>query len=365
MDLATISQELNKRFLAPLPEFYKRRIIVWYDEEKEFEDQISELELQNAKVLCVTGNNYFEIKKTLAVDEPTQNFLLYSPMNHEKPDDDWLIDVELYSEEFRADLVAIWMDEMGIPSSVALRNQVKKYRKFLNAKARRDDVVKLSDGLDSPMKLQLAVMASIGEAQRTDPIAIIKSVLKAGLNTDDNYLYQEFVKYDTADLFWSMVSRITGYSDVDHNLGKLAAHIILTAASRTLPDVVFDGLNDFMSTSGQLQAYCSDLVSDWVHSDDAASYMVMAENVEEEMHMVKRLSKQSAIDLADTEILPSVNKIILSKIMTDIKNEIVEPEKIYTIAEKRRSSAWFQTRRRPRRRLPGSQTACRVCLCRP
>ena len=33
MDLATISQELNKRFLAPLPEFYKRRIIVWYDEE--------------------------------------------------------------------------------------------------------------------------------------------------------------------------------------------------------------------------------------------------------------------------------------------------------------------------------------------
>ena len=47
MDLATISQELNKRFLAPLPEFYKRRIIVWYDEEKEFEDQIGELELQD------------------------------------------------------------------------------------------------------------------------------------------------------------------------------------------------------------------------------------------------------------------------------------------------------------------------------
>ena len=71
MDLATISQELNKRFLAPLPEFYKRRIVVWYDEKKEFEDQIGKLELQDAKVLCVTGNNYFEIKKTLAVDEPS------------------------------------------------------------------------------------------------------------------------------------------------------------------------------------------------------------------------------------------------------------------------------------------------------
>ena len=341
MDLATISQELNKRFHAPLPEFYKRRIIVWYDEEKEFEDQINDLELQNAKVLCITGNNFFEIKRTLAVDEPTQNFLLYNPMNYEKPEDNWLMDVELYSEEFRADLIAIWMDEMGIPSSIALRNQVKKYRKFLNAKNRREDVVKISDGLDSPMKLQLAVMASIGEAQRTDPISIIKSVLKASLNMDDNYLYQEFVKYDAAELFWSMVSRITGYGDVDHSLGKLAAHIILTAASRTLPDAVFDGLSGFMSQNGQLQAYCSDLVSDWVHSDDVASYMAMAENVEEEMNLVKRMSKQSASDLADTEILPSVNRIILSKIMTDIENEIIEPEKIYAIAEKRRSSVWY------------------------
>lgn len=340
MDLLTINQELNKRFLSPLPEFYKRRIVVWYDEEKEFEDQIGKLELQNAKVLYVTGNNYFEIKKKIAVDEPNQNFLLYNPMNYEKPDEDWLIDVELYSEEFRADLIAIWMDEMGIPSSVALRNQVKKYRKFLNAKTRRDDVVKLSDSLDSPMKLQLAVMASIGEAQKTDPIAIIKSVLKAGLNTDDNYLYQEFIKYEASDLFWSMVSQITGYGD-DRNLGKLATHIILTAASRTLPDSVFDGLKDFMSQNSQIQAYCSDLVSDWVHSDDVTSYMAMAENVEEEMHLVKRLSKQSATELADTEILPSINRIILSKIMTDIKNEIVEPEKIYAIAEKRRSSAWF------------------------
>ncbi|MWL55307.1 BREX-1 system phosphatase PglZ type A, partial [Escherichia coli] len=149
---------------------------------KEFAEEIDNLELTNAKILTLTGNNNFAVKKTIDVDEPTQNFLLYNPISYEKVEDDWLLDVELYSEEFRADLIAIWMDEMGIPSSVALRNQVKKYSKFLNAKARREDVVKLSDSLDSPMKLQLAVMASIGEAGRTEPIAIIKSVLKAGLN---------------------------------------------------------------------------------------------------------------------------------------------------------------------------------------
>ena len=36
MDTDKIIQDLNRRFAAPLPEFYQRRIIFWYDEDKEF-----------------------------------------------------------------------------------------------------------------------------------------------------------------------------------------------------------------------------------------------------------------------------------------------------------------------------------------
>ena len=87
--------------MVPLPEFYKRRIIIWYDDEAEFADQINDLELLNAKVLRLTETNNFIIKKTIAVDEPSQNYLIYNSMKYEKPDDNWLLDVELYSEEFR------------------------------------------------------------------------------------------------------------------------------------------------------------------------------------------------------------------------------------------------------------------------
>ena len=40
IDLQKIVHDLNKRFAAPLPEFYKRRIIFWYDEDREFEDKV-------------------------------------------------------------------------------------------------------------------------------------------------------------------------------------------------------------------------------------------------------------------------------------------------------------------------------------
>ena len=158
MDLGTIIQELNKRFMAPLPEFYKRHIIIWYDEEQEFAEQIQDVEISGAKVLTLTGTNNCQIKKQISVDEPFENFLVYNPLSYDVPEDNWLIDVELYSEEFRADLTAIWMDEMGIPQTVALRNQVKRYSKYLNAKNRREAVIKRMDNLDSAPKLQIAIM---------------------------------------------------------------------------------------------------------------------------------------------------------------------------------------------------------------
>ena len=100
MDTDKVVQDLNRRFAAPLPEFYKRRIIFWYDEDKEFEDKLDEVVLENAKVIALTINNSFSVKKLLSVDD------------FNRPDDNWLLDVELYSEEFRADLISIWMDEM-------------------------------------------------------------------------------------------------------------------------------------------------------------------------------------------------------------------------------------------------------------
>ena len=38
MDTDKIIQDLNRRFAAPLPEFYQRRIIFWYGEDKEFSE---------------------------------------------------------------------------------------------------------------------------------------------------------------------------------------------------------------------------------------------------------------------------------------------------------------------------------------
>ena len=57
MDTDKIIQDLNRRFAAPLPEFYQRRIIFWYDEDKEFEDKMDEVVLENTKVYQIMNIN--------------------------------------------------------------------------------------------------------------------------------------------------------------------------------------------------------------------------------------------------------------------------------------------------------------------
>ena len=76
MDSDKIIQELNQRFDAPLPEFYKRRIVFWYDEDGEFQDRLGEITLNNAKLLALTGTN---------------NYIVRCPMRNRKTTGFWIL----------------------------------------------------------------------------------------------------------------------------------------------------------------------------------------------------------------------------------------------------------------------------------
>lgn len=340
MDSEKILQELNQRFAAPLPEFYKRRIVFWYDEDKEFEDKLAEIVLTNAKLIVLTGTNNFEVKKLLGVDDITSNYLVYCPLSYDKPEDNWLIDIELYSEEFRADLISIWMDEMGMPATPALRKQVKAYRKYFNAKNRRDKIAGQSKAPTVPAQLHMAVMGALGNIKDVTPGAIIKEVLKAGLDSETNYLYREFVNYGANTAFWSMVQQGTGYTAEQPNLAQLATHMLLTATTRTMRLEYLAGLDQFISSPHQ--AYCFDFISDWLHSEDNDQLNEIARTIEDELKLPKRFMKLEVDDLVDTECFPCLHEVILIKLMTEISDHIIDVDVIKRTVEKRRTCIWYE-----------------------
>jgi uncharacterized protein (TIGR02687 family) len=340
MDLDTIIQDLTRRFAAPLPEFYSRRIIFWHDEDREFEDKLDEIELNNAKLLVLTGKNNFDAKKLLAMDDIVSNYLVYDPISYDRQDDNWLLNIELYAEEFRADLNSIWMDEMGLPATQALRKQVKIYRKFMGAKDRRAKVAALAGNINSAGQLSLAVMAILCGTKDLRPNSIIRAVIAAGLNKDENTVYQSFVTYGAQNPFWVMVAQATGYSEGDDvSLSRLASHLLLTAATRTIKADYLAGLESYISIPHQ--SYCYDFISEWLHSEDNSDLYRVSRQVEDETRLYQRFSKLSSEDLIDTECFPCINKCILSQLMTEISDHIIKVDVITAAVEKRRTMAWY------------------------
>ena len=340
MDTDKVIQDLNRRFAALLPEFYQRRIIFWYDEDKEFEDKLDEVVLENAKVIALTGNNAFSMKKLLSVDDLTTNYLVYSPLAYNRPDDNWLLDVELYSEEFRADLISIWMDEMGLASNPAMRKQVKNYRAYFNAKDRRLKVSTQNKVPATPAQLHMAVMAAICGLKDAQPNMILRSVFRAGLDLKNNTIYQDFVKYHADGAFWAMVRQGCGFVEEEPDLGRLAIHLLLTAATRTMRQEYLAGLDSFISMPHQ--AYCYDFISEWLHSEDIQQLYDVARYVEDEARLHQRFEKLTVDDLAGTECFPCINEVILTKLMIEISDHIIDVDTITSTVEKRRTCAWYE-----------------------
>ena len=77
MSTESIQFNLRERFAAPLPEFYRRRIVFWKDEDREFEKDVDELNLEGVKIIKLTGTNNFAVKKLLLHDDLESDYLVY------------------------------------------------------------------------------------------------------------------------------------------------------------------------------------------------------------------------------------------------------------------------------------------------
>ena len=118
-----------------------RKIVFWYDtdktaKEEDIKEIQSELEKQDIKIV-ILKNNFFEIKKIIEHDNPESNFLVYSQENEKKYEENWLLDVQLYSTRFENSRVADVKSIFNIDGS-KLDKFIEVYRKKLKV---YDDII--------------------------------------------------------------------------------------------------------------------------------------------------------------------------------------------------------------------------------
>lgn len=204
MSIESIQFTLRERFAAPLPEFYQRRIIFWQDEDREFESMLDELYIPDVTILKLTGTNNFAVKKLLLHDDLTGNYLIYNPFSYADPKDNWLLDIEKFSEEYRSDLISTRMNELNIEASPAMRKTVKLYAKFFDSKERIERLKRIGREYHTPLQLHIDIMAVLAGLNGGSAQDVFIAVLSAGQGEENNAVLSNIKSSATLTLSGSL-----------------------------------------------------------------------------------------------------------------------------------------------------------------
>lgn len=340
MTIDKINQTLRERFAQPLPDYYNRRIIFWHDSEREFESMLDELELPDVKLLKLTGTNTFSAKMLLSETDTDSNYLVYNPISYKKIQDDWLRDIEHYSEEFRADLVSMQMDELNIPQTVPLRRAMKLYTKFFENKERTARLAALGTTYENAVQLHVDIMAVLSGAKPNTVQGIIRTILCGGMYMEENQPLANILKFGREDVLREMLGKYTGYADENLSLFHLAAHILLTALSGSMDQAILSGLEQHITEENQ--AFCYAILDEWMHSDEDEKLFEIAQEVEQQYDIFHRLEKLDMAKLLATDCLPCVDECIISRFMNEISEGVIKSTEIIHAVEQRRTVKWYK-----------------------
>jgi uncharacterized protein (TIGR02687 family) len=234
-----------------------QRIVFWNDPDQEFFMTVPLLVLDGVTTLRLDEVGALEAKIRLEREEPNGKFLLYAPTEEPDYEDDWLLDIRLYSRSFRADKASILLQELGLVN-LHLRTHVSDRRKFFDAKDRLQKIKNLVSPDDAAADLDRKMIAVVAKADQPELFNIVRTLFHAfatdehgrnteGKNDDPSIsvsvpcasvaeidldappaVWTQIEKFDLDVPFWKMVKANFGYEEDNPTLKNFLLRLMLT-----------------------------------------------------------------------------------------------------------------------------------------
>lgn len=343
MSIESIKNSLIERFQKPLEEYYTRRIVFWEDAAGAFASEVDGLEIEGVKILKLTGKNYFKAKKILLHDDKDSNYLVYDPCCYPNEEEDYLYSVKRYSGEiFFADKLSMQMEEFGIVSTPEMREALKCYPRFFDNKERTDKLKAIGKRFERVYDLHLGILCALCSGCAFSLQDVITTVIMEGTEESDNKYYEQIEKFGNTDVFWSLVQNATGYivNPGADNLSELIAHLFFTAAYQSL-NISLSRFQQYIAT--KYVSFCYGLIHDMIATQNEKRVFALCEEVEERFSVETVLAAADIAQIAECDVFPCINKILLMHYLEEIKENVINAEDILKTIEKRKSVKWFDS----------------------
>lgn len=326
MDLLNIQEQLNTEFSKS-----DTRIIFWFDDKGEYEDEVSEIQLDDAKLHILDGTNWLYSKWLLNESDVEGKYLVYAPFPKPNDAENPLADMYYYSVPYYTDRVSQMSQEIGIDNR--FKEHLAQYSNFWKNKNRIEKFKELGIDHFNVETIDIGLIAVLTDVKTPNFEEIIRQLL---LNDSEAYL-KALEDNGLLEKFWELCEKYFGYQSENPNMDDLAACMLLTYASVALKDTLPDVLKSYiLKKKNDVVVFVRNLMDNVLYQE---AYDVLSEKVDKTLRVVSRIrdelkkdadkaKDQSAqlLDIANCDAFRGLDGILIDWALDQLNDEILDAQ---------------------------------------
>jgi len=329
MDINQVKETLERIFQEK-----QKRIVFWYDAEKEFDDILASIQLDDVTILRLDEHGSLELKIKLESDDAKGKYVLYAPCVEPAPEEDWLFDIRLYSYTFHADHASLLLKELNIERQ-SLRPYIKKRKAFFKSQGRLNRLKKWITADDTEDDIDLKMLAIITRTDQPEPFSVLMSLLttfcqQGKYNEDEpSKPWREIERLGLKAAFRNILARTFGYvvNEDSPNLTDLLLRVFVTDLSNGLNTDLPPSLSHFIIQDSSQSINCTVFLSQWrSHTGYFKQYNRVARDISKKLKIDELLTTLYFESLLEVITFESVERRIISTLRDQIGKD---PEKEY------------------------------------
>ena len=325
--------------------FEKHRIVFWYDAKQELRGDFEALSLPGIEKLELT-NNEFGLKYRMLREQPEQKFLLYREGHQPADLDNWLLDIQLASGEFRTDQVAIWLSELDL--GLEFSDVVQAHAEFYQAGKRKEALKRLLKPDDTPGLIRLKLLAvCAGSEPRLD--SVVENLLAESTTkkTKEHEKYRLIERCKLDGFLWEQMLRHYGYQSENPSVQDFVITLFkdcyvqsFTGAANSQSENTF---RDFRAFRGKnLFSDALVFLKRWKDSRQfEASFEALSGECAEVLGIEQDLTKRDFRELIELDYFRLIDLKIISDLVRAVTSRTVSTGDVALWVRQRRQGHWY------------------------
>lgn len=339
MDLQNIQDQLNTEFAKT-----STRIVFWFDDKGEYEDEVTELCLDNATLHVLNGANWLYTKWMLHEKDTEGKYLVYAPFSKPRDSENPLADLYYYSVPYYTDRVSQMSQEVGIDNK--FKEHMAQYSNFWKNKNRIEKFKTLGIDHYNVETIDVGLIAVLTDVKTPNFEEVVKQLL---LNDATDYI-KALENNGLLERFWQLCSKYFGYDPEKPSLEDMAACMVVTYASASLKTSVPAVMKSYvLKKRNDVVVFVRNIMDNVLYR---SAYDELSDKIDKSLRFTAKISDEikkdtgsiQLVDIFACDAFRGIDDILIDWCLDKLNDEVLDAQidgmNIAQVAEQRITKAF-------------------------